>query len=162
MTIESRLHWLNVFRVVHTHTVAAAAGLVEHDGLRRGPRHDPCLRQGRPRRVRQPCSSYTHTNTHKHTHTKTHTRTHTHTHSLSLSLAHTHRLVIMGLKIQRMPAPGESDGPYGYPDRYPHLSVCTPSCHDMSTVPKPLTLHPNRKLSTPNLKPQILNRTCPQ
>jgi len=43
-------------------------------------------------------------------------------------------LVIMGLKIQRMPAPGESDGPYGYPDRYPHLSVCTPSCHDMSTV----------------------------
>lgn len=43
-------------------------------------------------------------------------------------------LVIMGLKIQRMPAPGESDCGFGYPDRYPHLSVCTPSCHDMSTV----------------------------
>jgi len=43
-------------------------------------------------------------------------------------------LVVMGLKIQRMPAPGESDGAFGHPDRYPHLSVCTPSCHDMSTV----------------------------
>ena len=43
-------------------------------------------------------------------------------------------LVIMGLKIQRMPAPGESDCGFGYPDRYPHLSVCTASCHDMSTV----------------------------
>jgi len=43
-------------------------------------------------------------------------------------------LVIMGLKIQRMPAPGEADGKFGHPDRYPYLSVATPSCHDMSTV----------------------------
>jgi len=44
------------------------------------------------------------------------------------------QLVIMGLKIQRMPAPGESQGKFGNPDKYPYLSVCTPSCHDMSTV----------------------------
>lgn len=44
------------------------------------------------------------------------------------------QLVIMGLKIQRMPAPGESAGAFGTPDKYPHMSVCTPSCHDMSTV----------------------------
>lgn len=44
------------------------------------------------------------------------------------------KLVIMGLKIQRMPSPGESDSKFGRPDRYPYMSVCTPSCHDMSTV----------------------------
>ncbi|KAJ1469767.1 hypothetical protein T484DRAFT_1850456, partial [Baffinella frigidus] len=43
------------------------------------------------------------------------------------------QLVIMGLKIQRMPAPGEGDK-FGEPSNYPHMSVCTPSCHDMSTV----------------------------
>lgn len=43
------------------------------------------------------------------------------------------KLVIMGLKIQRMPPPS-AGSKFGICDRYPYMSVCTPSCHDMSTV----------------------------
>eukprot|EP00741_Cyanophora_paradoxa_P008891 tig00001408_g8607.t1 len=42
------------------------------------------------------------------------------------------RLAILGLRIQRMPAEDKVD--FGDPAAYPYLTVCTPSCHDMSTV----------------------------
>jgi len=41
-------------------------------------------------------------------------------------------LNLLSLKIQRMPKEEELD--FGIPSEYPYLSVCTPSCHDMSTV----------------------------
>ncbi|HBM15940.1 MAG TPA: 4-alpha-glucanotransferase [Lentisphaeria bacterium] len=39
-------------------------------------------------------------------------------------------LGLLSLKIQRMP----KEGTFGVTQNYPYLSVCTPSCHDMSTV----------------------------
>lgn len=39
-------------------------------------------------------------------------------------------LGILSMKIQRMP----KEGAFGIPQDYPYLSVCTPSCHDMSTI----------------------------
>lgn len=44
------------------------------------------------------------------------------------------KLGIMGLRIQRMPPDNAGTGKFGRPDTYPYMSVCTPSCHDMSTV----------------------------
>ena len=41
-------------------------------------------------------------------------------------------LNLLSLKIQRMPKEEHLD--FGIPSDYPYLSVCTPSCHDMSTV----------------------------
>ena len=41
-------------------------------------------------------------------------------------------LNLLSLKIQRMPKEETLD--FGIPSEYPYLSVCTPSCHDMSTV----------------------------
>jgi len=40
-------------------------------------------------------------------------------------------LNISSLEIQRMP---KGSGPFGEPTEYPYLSVCSPSCHDMSTI----------------------------
>jgi 4-alpha-glucanotransferase len=40
-------------------------------------------------------------------------------------------LNIIPLEIQRMP---KGDTKYGLPAGYPYLSVCSPSCHDMSTI----------------------------
>jgi 4-alpha-glucanotransferase len=40
-------------------------------------------------------------------------------------------LNIIGLEIQRMPK-GKTD--FGEPATYPYMSVCSPSCHDMSTI----------------------------
>jgi 4-alpha-glucanotransferase len=44
------------------------------------------------------------------------------------------KLVIMGLRIQRMPPPSANCGQFGRCDAYPYMSVATPSCHDMSTA----------------------------
>ncbi len=41
-------------------------------------------------------------------------------------------LNLLSLKIQRMPKEEHLD--FGIPSDYPYMSVCTPSCHDMSTV----------------------------
>ncbi len=41
-------------------------------------------------------------------------------------------LKLLSLKIQRMPKEDYLD--FGIPSDYPYMSVCTPSCHDMSTV----------------------------
>lgn len=41
-------------------------------------------------------------------------------------------LGIISLKIQRMPKEDWLD--FGIPSSYPYMSVCTPSCHDMSTI----------------------------
>jgi 4-alpha-glucanotransferase len=41
-------------------------------------------------------------------------------------------LGLLSLKIQRMPKETELD--FGIPSQYPYMSVCTPSCHDMSTI----------------------------
>jgi 4-alpha-glucanotransferase len=41
-------------------------------------------------------------------------------------------LNILSLKIQRMPKDSGHD--FGIPSDYPYLSVCSPSCHDMTTV----------------------------
>jgi len=43
------------------------------------------------------------------------------------------KLGIMGLRIQRMPPPS-AESKFGHCDSYPYMSVCTASCHDMSTV----------------------------
>lgn len=40
-------------------------------------------------------------------------------------------LNIIPLEIQRMP---KGTSPFGKPDEYPYYSVCSPSCHDMSTI----------------------------
>ena len=41
-------------------------------------------------------------------------------------------LGLLSLKIQRMPKEEYLD--FGIPSNYPYMSVCTPSCHDMSTI----------------------------
>jgi 4-alpha-glucanotransferase len=43
-----------------------------------------------------------------------------------------HNLGLLSLKIQRMPKDEKMD--FGIPSQYPYMSVCTPSCHDMSTI----------------------------
>ena len=43
-----------------------------------------------------------------------------------------HTLGLLSLKIQRMPKDENLD--FGIPSQYPYMSVCTPSCHDMSTI----------------------------
>ncbi len=42
------------------------------------------------------------------------------------------KLDLLGLHIQRMPSDPKLK--FGIPQDYNHLSVCTPSCHDMSTI----------------------------
>ena len=45
-------------------------------------------------------------------------------------------LGILGLRIQRMPAPEQDDdnnSEFGIPSRYPYDTVCSPSCHDTTT-----------------------------
>ena len=41
-------------------------------------------------------------------------------------------LGMLSLKIQRMPKDEKQD--FGIPSQYPYMSVCTTSCHDMSTL----------------------------
>ena len=41
------------------------------------------------------------------------------------------QLHLLSLEIQRMPKGPEM---FGIPEKYPYLSVCSPSCHDMSTI----------------------------
>eukprot|EP00741_Cyanophora_paradoxa_P017287 tig00020961_g16697.t1 len=41
-------------------------------------------------------------------------------------------LSILGLRIQRMTTDPKQE--FGVPARYPYMTVCTPSCHDMSTI----------------------------
>lgn len=42
-----------------------------------------------------------------------------------------HDLNILSLEIQRMP---KGSVKFGQPEKYPYTSVCSPSCHDMSTI----------------------------
>ncbi len=42
-----------------------------------------------------------------------------------------HQMNIMSLEIQRMP---KGQGRFGQVRKYPYFSVCSPSCHDMSTI----------------------------